>query len=188
MVSDFDGAPHFDVKMKWRRFLHLSLLLKLQRADSFVSVSRPRALVSGAPNFPLHLSTRSPVDIDEKKLQSSEMSIDQDVLVRELESQGDIVSELESAVLALPDGNNLQRWQRRLITREDPFSIHKLSSIAYSISAIIILGTAAVRYLDSHRDICSGARISQTADIHLCNQQYHHVHGISQDVILTPKV
>jgi len=43
----------------------------------------------------------------------------------------------------------LSLWKRRLITKEDPFSIHKISSVAYSISAIIILGTAAARYLDS---------------------------------------
>ena len=44
---------------------------------------------------------------------------------------------------------DLARWQRRLITREDAFSIHKLSSIAYTISSAIILGTGAVQFLQS---------------------------------------
>ena len=48
-----------------------------------------------------------------------------------------------------PPEDILSLWRRRLITREDPFSIHKLASIAYSISSIIILGTGALRYLQS---------------------------------------
>ena len=37
-------------------------------------------------------------------------------------------------------------WKRRLITREDPYSVHKISSILYSVSALVILGTGAYRH------------------------------------------
>ena len=40
-------------------------------------------------------------------------------------------------------------WKRRLITQEDPFSIHKISSITYTLSAMIILGTGLIRYVQS---------------------------------------
>jgi hypothetical protein len=38
-------------------------------------------------------------------------------------------------------------WKRRLVTREDPYSIHKISSILYSISALVILGTGAYQHV-----------------------------------------
>lgn len=59
------------------------------------------------------------------------------------------ISSPSTAPLLVDEGYELEKWKRRLITFEDPYSIHKLSAISYSISAIIILGTAAVRYLDS---------------------------------------
>ena len=43
----------------------------------------------------------------------------------------------------------LKKWKLRLITREDPFSIHKISSIAYTMSAAIILGTGAIQFFQS---------------------------------------
>jgi hypothetical protein len=66
---------------------------------------------------------------------------------------GGLMAEIPASAAAPPlsieDGDLPSLWKRRLITREDPYSIHKLSSILYSISAIIILGTALYRHLES---------------------------------------
>ena len=43
----------------------------------------------------------------------------------------------------------LSLWKRRLITQEDPFRLHKISSITYTISAMIILGTGLLQYVQS---------------------------------------
>lgn len=40
-------------------------------------------------------------------------------------------------------------WKRRLITREDPYSVHKISSVLYTLSAVVILLTALCRRIDS---------------------------------------
>ena len=61
------------------------------------------------------------------------------------------VATQDSAALAPPD--TLTLWKRRLITHEDPFSIHKLSSLAYSLSSIIILGTGLVRFFNPDRTV-----------------------------------
>ena len=45
----------------------------------------------------------------------------------------------------LQNKNTLATWQRRLITREDPFSLHKLASIGYTVTSAALLGTAAVQ-------------------------------------------
>ena len=38
-------------------------------------------------------------------------------------------------------------WKRRLITSEDPFSIHKISCLLFTVLGTGILGTAGIRYL-----------------------------------------
>lgn len=52
---------------------------------------------------------------------------------------------LDSPVLGpeVPTKNTggLDLWQRRLITNEDPFGIHKWASIIYTLASIVILGT-----------------------------------------------
>jgi len=50
-----------------------------------------------------------------------------------------------TAALAPPE-DQLSLWKRRLITSEDPFSIHKISSIVFTVSGTAILATAAVRF------------------------------------------
>ena len=40
---------------------------------------------------------------------------------------------------------SLDLWKRRLITHEDPFSLHKLAAVAYTLSSAILLGTAALQ-------------------------------------------
>ena len=49
-------------------------------------------------------------------------------------------------VLTRPD-DWVSLWKRRLITHEDPLSIHKISSIVYSATGAGLLATAAIRYL-----------------------------------------
>ena len=50
----------------------------------------------------------------------------------------DNISEL--AVPTPDEKRNLPAlWARRLITKEDPFSIHKLSSITYTLSVYLVL-------------------------------------------------
>ena len=59
-----------------------------------------------------------------------------------------VASEVSEADLLTPP-DMLTLWSRRLITREDPFSIHKLGSLVYTASGVIILGTGALRFLTS---------------------------------------
>jgi len=63
---------------------------------------------------------------------------------------GDGEGEADNQFLQAPDALTL--WRRRLITHEDPFSVHKISSLLYTASAIVILGTGAFRFLadDEH--------------------------------------
>jgi len=130
----------------------LLFLINLQQVACFISL-RP----AGGTVYtyqPLQSYTKPSVD---EELQSSEL------LVEEEEQQNDTNTILPSAniegmvdnisELAVPTPDEKRDlpalWARRLITKEDPFSIHKLSSISYTLSAIIILGTATLRYLDS---------------------------------------
>jgi len=69
-----------------------------------------------------------------------------------------------TAVVELPQENNqnsalqvqqgtsssLDLWKRRLITHEDPFSLHKLASAGYTLSAATLLATAAWQRLGQH--------------------------------------
>ena len=63
-----------------------------------------------------------------------------------------------SAVAVAAEAGSLQPpnawtlWRRRLITHEDPFSVHKLSAILYTASSVLILGTGAQRFLTSPPD------------------------------------
>jgi hypothetical protein len=67
-----------------------------------------------------------------------------------LEPTAEILAAVLASPISVEEGSDLPSlWKRRLITREDPYGIHKLSSVLYSISAIIILGTAAYRYFES---------------------------------------
>ncbi|CAB9521064.1 expressed unknown protein [Seminavis robusta] len=56
---------------------------------------------------------------------------------------------VEAALPLAPPEDKLSLWKRRLITSEDPLSIHKWSSIVYSASALVLLTTGAVDYLSS---------------------------------------
>ena len=71
---------------------------------------------------------------------------------------------IESDVTVLDQPNTLSRvsnnggldlWKRRLITHEDPFSLHKLSAIGYTVSSAILLGSAAIRYIQSPEELFS---------------------------------
>lgn len=46
-----------------------------------------------------------------------------------------------------PKPNTPDKWKRRLITREDPFSLHKLASISYTTTSTVLLGSAAIQAL-----------------------------------------
>jgi hypothetical protein len=41
----------------------------------------------------------------------------------------------------------LAMWQRRLITSEDPWSVHKWASMIYTVTSVVILGTGATRWM-----------------------------------------
>jgi hypothetical protein len=45
----------------------------------------------------------------------------------------------------------LAMWQRRLITSEDPWSVHKWASMIYTVTSVVILGTGARDSLDGRR-------------------------------------
>lgn len=47
----------------------------------------------------------------------------------------------------------LKKWKVRLNTREDVFRIHKISSIAYTISSAIILGTGTIQLVQSPKTL-----------------------------------
>ena len=140
------------MNMNWCGIL-LSLM-NLQQVASFISLRPGGAIVSFYT--PLQSYTKPSVD---EELQSSKL-----LLEDEQNNDGTIpsssaaniegvldnsISELLAAPTPEENRNLPALWARRLITKEDPFSIHNLSSITYTISAIIILGTAIVRYFDS---------------------------------------
>jgi hypothetical protein len=43
--------------------------------------------------------------------------------------------------------STISMWKRRLITTEDPLSIHKWAAIVYTVSSVVILGTGATRWI-----------------------------------------
>lgn len=45
-----------------------------------------------------------------------------------------------------PSSINTELWKRRLITNEDPFSIHKLSSLISTLSGLFLLGVGAYQF------------------------------------------
>lgn len=47
----------------------------------------------------------------------------------------------------------LSRWERRLNTVEDVFSIHKLSAVVYTITSFTLMGTAACRWLIGRQEL-----------------------------------
>ncbi|KAL9188110.1 hypothetical protein ACHAXT_006488 [Thalassiosira profunda] len=57
------------------------------------------------------------------------------------------VADMQGAVAmpTTPRTNTLATWQRRLVTQEDPFSVHKLASIGYTVTSFALLGAAAVQ-------------------------------------------
>ena len=44
-------------------------------------------------------------------------------------------------------------WQKRLITTEDPFSVHKLSAAAYTVTSFAILGTGISRWMIGRQEL-----------------------------------
>ena len=135
----------------------LSLIINLHQVASFVSL-RPAGTISTVYS-PLHSYTKPSVDEDllqqssEEELLLEEQNDDNTILSSSASIEGvDSISELAAPTPG--EKRNLPAlWSRRLITKEDPYSIHKLSSITYTISAIIILGTAMIRYLDSSPEV-----------------------------------
>ena len=98
-------------------------------------------------NFPLRLS-KSTLDVDDVSLQTAPLTFN-DTNTFEYESSAEVAMDValdhaEMLNTASPDG--LECWKRRLITHEDPFSLHKLSAVGYTVSSAIMLGSAAVRY------------------------------------------
>lgn len=63
-------------------------------------------------------------------------------------AEADDTIELMTASKAKSNTSNvLKRWERRLNTFEDAFSIHKLSAVVYTITSFTLMGTAATRWL-----------------------------------------
>ena len=137
--------------MKWCGIL-LSLM-NLQQVASFISLRPGGAIVS----FYTPLQSYTKPSVDEELQSSSKLLLEEEQnndssipsSAANIEGVLDNISELLAAPTPEENRNLPALWARRLITKEDPFSIHKLSSITYTISAIIILGTAIVRYFDS---------------------------------------
>lgn len=135
----------------------LSPIINLHHVASFVSL-RPAAGTISTVYSPLHSYTK-PSAVDEDLQQSSELFEEQNddntiILSSSASIEGGVDSISELAAPTPGEKRNLPAlWSRRLITKEDPYSIHKLSSISYTISAIIILGTAMIRYLDSSPEV-----------------------------------
>jgi hypothetical protein len=62
--------------------------------------------------------------------------------------EGDTIELISASEAKSNTSNNaLKRWERRLNTFEDAFSIHKLSAIVYTITSFTLMGTAATRWL-----------------------------------------
>eukprot|EP00521_Asterionellopsis_glacialis_P014095 CAMPEP_0195294202 /NCGR_PEP_ID=MMETSP0707-20130614/14325_1 /TAXON_ID=33640 /ORGANISM="Asterionellopsis glacialis, Strain CCMP134" /LENGTH=365 /DNA_ID=CAMNT_0040355103 /DNA_START=33 /DNA_END=1130 /DNA_ORIENTATION=+ len=56
---------------------------------------------------------------------------------------------LDSITTSRNSNGALKLWKRRLITREDPFSIHKIAAVVYTISSVILLGSGTIRLSES---------------------------------------
>ena len=48
---------------------------------------------------------------------------------------------------------NLKRWERRLNTIEDTFSIHKISAVVYTLSSFTLMGTAVYRWIMGRQEL-----------------------------------
>jgi len=44
-------------------------------------------------------------------------------------------------------------WEKRLVTSEDKFSVHKLSAVVYTLSSFTLMGTAAARWLAGRQEL-----------------------------------
>lgn len=93
-----------------------------------------------------------------------------------LASASVLVPDLESsqATVAVDSSKKdvLSIWKRRLITHEDPFSIHKWSSIVYTLTSVAILGTGGVRFLG---DMLDGTSYFATIPDSLISRTYAFV-------------
>ncbi|KAL7542716.1 hypothetical protein ACHAWF_007234 [Thalassiosira exigua] len=63
------------------------------------------------------------------------------------DTQGMLLTAGADRTIALPAPrtNSLETWRRRLVTLEDPLSIHKLASVGYTVTSAVLLGAAAVQ-------------------------------------------
>ncbi|KAL7499839.1 hypothetical protein ACHAWT_010265 [Skeletonema menzelii] len=98
------------------------------------------------------------------KSSSSEKSVDTIVLEKESFLSSSAVEKIMTDAVSFNDLNTninvstgkdavLSRWERRLNTFEDAFSIHKLSAVVYTISSFTLVGTAAYRWLIGRQEL-----------------------------------
>lgn len=108
------------------------------KATLLITFLVPRLVASFVPSARHNVVPLSPSALRESQLENAESTQFEASLVP---------PEAEAALL--PPDDRLSLWRRRLITAEDPLSIHKISSITYSLSALVILGTGAIQWIQS---------------------------------------
>jgi hypothetical protein len=92
----------------------------------------------GNVTMPLEMATTSTASVSTSSTESVE------VTPMEMTDTTTISASATSTAVI---GGGLELWKRRLITHEDPWSLHKLASLSYTVSSFLLMGTAAYRYL-----------------------------------------
>lgn len=101
------------------------------------------AFQGGRP-LPMTLSTQQGSRLFESNLNSPEVTTTIEEVPEVFPSE--IEAGCQDVIITDNNSDKLALWQRRLITNEDPLSIHKWSALIYTASAITILGTAVVQF------------------------------------------
>ncbi len=65
--------------------------------------------------------------------------------VSEIQKATTLLTTTTTTTVTATATNTFDLWKRRLITNEDPLSIHKLAAIGYTLSSAILLSNAAIR-------------------------------------------
>lgn len=134
----------------------LLFLLLSENACAFVVNIRNSAVASVSPSrlfqprlFPaaskirIQQSSRSSDSLDVIK-EDNEWEGQEDAALIQLDSNSALADApaASSGLTAETNTDVLSLWKRRLITHEDPLSIHKWCSLIYTLSATVLLGTA----------------------------------------------
>jgi len=81
------------------------------------------------------------------------LSSDVDNIMKDAVSDNGLTANANSSTNLKSSDAVLSRWERRLNTFEDAFSIHKVSAVVYTLSSFTLMGTAACRWLIGRQEL-----------------------------------